>query len=272
MKRLLTAAVGVPLALLAVFRLDSLWFFAVCGVAVGWAALEFVTLARSWAPAAPLGALPIMALALAALLALPGIPPEVSALTVVLVGVALTVGLGTLVLLARTPVEQVPAALGALAFGTLYFALPLASITHLQRQDPWLVFLLLAIAWLGDTAAYYVGSTWGRRRMAPVVSPNKTWEGALAGLAIGIASALVWSFLRLGRFEIAVLVAGAATAVAAQLGDLVESLFKRASGLKDSGNVLPGHGGLLDRSDALLFASPVLWLSWLAAQSAFGRP
>ncbi len=272
MKRLLTAAVGVPLALLAVFRLDSLWFFVVCAVVVGWAAVEFVAIARSWAPAAPMGALPLAALGLAALLALPHIPPEIAALTVIAVGVALTVGLGSLVLLAKTPIEQVPAALGALAFGTLYFALPLASVTHLQRQDPWLVFLLMAIVWLGDTAAFYVGSHWGRRRMAPVVSPNKTWEGALAGLAVGLAATLVWSLLRLGRFELAVLAAGAATAVAAQLGDLVESLFKRASGIKDSGNVLPGHGGLLDRSDALLFATPVLWLSWLAAQARFAPP
>ncbi len=269
MKRLLTAAIGVPLALLAVFRLESLGFFLVCGVAVGWAAVELVAIARAWAPGAPLGVLPVLALGLAAFLALPQVPHDIAPLAFMLVGVALTVGLGTLVLLARTPPGEVPAALGTLGYGTLYLALPLASVVHLQRQDPWLVFLLVTIVWLGDTAAYYVGSAWGRHRMAPVVSPKKTWEGAVAGLAIGLVSTVVWSYLRLGRFELAVLAAGLATAIAAQLGDLVESLFKRASGIKDSGRVLPGHGGLLDRADALLFAGPVLWLSWLAAQSAF---
>jgi len=264
-KRLATAAVGVPLVLAAIFLLPSGWFLVACLLLFGTACLEFVTLARVWAPGAPLWLLPILVVAFTVALSLPGFVGQISGLGVMAGALALSVGLGLAVLLTRTPLEQAPAALGALCFGTLYLALPIASLVHLQRQDPWLVFLLLAIAWLGDTAAYYVGTRWGRRRLAPVVSPKKSWEGAVAGLVVGMAAALVWSLAHLGRLEPAILLVGLATAVAAQLGDLVESIFKRSAGVKDSGRLLPGHGGFLDRVDALLFAAPVLWVGLLAA-------
>ena len=161
---------------------------------------------------------------------------------------------------------------GALGFGTLYFALPLSSIHLLQGIDPWLILLLLAIVWLGDTAAYYVGSRIGRHKMAPVISPKKSWEGAAAGFLTAIAATLIWDVWRRGGLEPGLLAAAAATAVAAQIGDLVESMIKRGSGVKDSGNILPGHGGFLDRMDAMLFAAPVLLLGlWLAGVSAPGR-
>lgn len=264
-KRLLTAAVAVPLALAAIFLLPSAWFFAVCAVILGWACFEYLAIARAWAPAAPLRSIPPLALALAALLSLPAavaapLPPW---LLLAAVG-ALPLVAGPVVLFGRTPVAQAPAALGAIAFGVPYFALPTASLCQLQRLDPWLVFLLVAIVWLGDTAAFYVGSSWGRSRMAPVVSPKKTWEGAAAGLAVGVVAVVVWSLWRLDGIDWGVLAVGTLTACAAQAGDLVESLLKRSAGVKDSGRVLPGHGGVLDRADALLFAAPVLWLGLAA--------
>lgn len=271
-KRLLTAAVGVPLVLAGIFRLPPLWFFVVCALIFGWACLEFLAIARCWAPGAPLGVLPLLALALAAILSLPAATDAVPWSAVAGGALAVSVGLGCLLLLGRTPIAETPAALGALAFGVPYFALPVAALSHLQRQDPWLVFLLMAIVWLGDTAAFYVGSTWGRYLLAPVVSPKKTWEGAVAGLAAGAAATVVWSLWRRGGLDAAVLVAGLATAIAAQLGDLVESVFKRSAGIKDSGRVLPGHGGVLDRADAMLFAAPVLWLALLALGAELAPP
>jgi phosphatidate cytidylyltransferase len=119
---------------------------------------------------------------------------------------------------------------------------------------------LLAIVWLGDTAAYYVGITWGRHRLAPVVSPKKSWEGAVAGAVASMASIVVWGLWRLGGVPADLLVIGALTTVASQLGDLVESAIKRGAHVKDSGDLLPGHGGLYDRMDAMLFAAPVLLL------------
>jgi phosphatidate cytidylyltransferase len=183
------------------------------------------------------------------------------------------VGLGTLLLLSRTPLAEIIPALGILSFGIPYFALPIASLYLLRVADPWLVFLLMAIVWLGDTAAYYVGSRYGRHKMAPVISPKKSWEGATASFAVALLSAGVWCWFRLGRLDPGILAVSAVTAVAAQIGDLVESMIKRGAGVKDSGSVLPGHGGLLDRMDAMLFAAPVLlfglWL--LESLRASGR-
>ena len=200
-------------------------------------------------------------------------PLSADALRLDLFGAALLlgVGLGTLFLFARTPLPEALPALGALAFGIPYFAVALASLDLLQLMDPWIAVLLLAIVWLGDTAAYYVGSRIGRHKLAPVISPKKSWEGAAASFAVALAAAAVWDVCRRGRLEPGLLVAAALTAVAAQIGDLVESLVKRSSGVKDSGTILPGHGGAFDRVDALLFAAPVLLFSLWVLGTGFRR-
>jgi len=265
MKRLLTAAVGVPLALLAVFRLPGWAFGALCAVAMTGAAYEFARLARAALPGAPWLALPVLVPFASAGLAW-GITPGVTVdgFWALAFAAAMAIGMGTLVLLARTPVDQAFASVGGLAFGVAYFAVPVAALYRLQLRDPWLLFLLLAIVWLGDTAAYYFGTRFGRHRLAPVVSPKKSWEGALAGFAVSLLSVAVWSWFHLGGIDLELLAIGALTTVASQLGDLVESLLKRGAGVKDSGHLLPGHGGLWDRTDAMLFAAPVLLLLlWL---------
>jgi phosphatidate cytidylyltransferase len=270
MKRLLTAAIGTPVVLAIVFLAPSPAFFAAMALVLMVAAWEYAAIVRPRLPGMPRWPL---------LLLLPLIPAVAWALSFSLsdrAGVAtlrlllfggallLSVGLGTLLLLARTPLEETLPALGALGFGVLYFALPLSSLHLLQRLDPWIIFLLLAIVWLGDTAAYYVGSRIGRHKMAPVISPKKSWEGAAASFVVAVLAAAVWDFCRRGALEPGLLAVAAATAVAAQIGDLVESMIKRGSGVKDSGNILPGHGGILDRMDAMLFAAPVLLIGlWL---------
>jgi phosphatidate cytidylyltransferase len=273
MKRLLTAAVTVPLFLLALFTLPALAFFVLVALLVDLGALEFVRIARAWAPGAPLLALlvlvPVAAGAL--VLAAVGTEPEAGRWALALAA-GLSIGVGLVVLGGRTPVGEALPALGALAFGVPYFALPIASLSYLQQVDPWLVFLLLAIVWLGDTAALYAGSLLGKHRLAPVVSPKKTWEGAAACLATALVATAVWSWWRLERLDATLLLVAAATSVAAQAGDLVESLVKRGAGVKDSGGVLPGHGGMLDRVDALLFAAPVLLLGlWVTGFEAIER-
>lgn len=268
MQRLLTAAVTLPLALVAVFWLPSVWFFILAAVVFGWAASEFVRIARFWAPGAPVEALvalvPLAAVLLAGFLPLYGAEASHD-LRLVAGALLLSVGVGTFVLVAKTPLPEVFPALGAFAFGVPYFALPTASLYYVHRIGAWWLFLLLAIVWLGDTAAFYVGSRLGRNKLAPTVSPNKTWEGAVAGFATGILVTVLWSLWQLGGVDGRLVLIGAATAAAAQVGDLVESMIKRGAGLKDSGNLLPGHGGMLDRMDALLFAAPVflfgLWIT-----------
>ena len=130
----------------------------------------------------------------------------------------------------------------------------------LSRLDPaaWLLVFVLAVTWAADTFAYLAGRSVGKHRMAPVLSPGKTWEGAAGGLlgAVVIAGLLGWLF----RFPLSwSLAAGTLTGVIAPLGDLVESALKREIGVKDLGNLLPGHGGTLDRFDSLLFTAPVIY-------------
>jgi phosphatidate cytidylyltransferase len=175
-----------------------------------------------------------------------------------------------------------PAALvSVFAFG--YVALPLGFLVQIREQwaGAFLLLYLLLLVWAGDIFAYFVGKSLGRHLMSPRISPKKTWEGAFASLiaslvvgallynyALPISSALLHlhlidrkgGFFALEKPQLGpTLLLSAAINIAAQLGDLVESLIKRGAGVKDSGSLLPGHGGMLDRIDALLFAAPVLW-------------
>ena len=263
MTRLLTALVLLALVLSGVFLLPSRWFLLLAVMLTELAALEVVRLGRSWAPGAPLRLLlvtvPLAVLVLAAGLsgAATGLPPGWLALAL---ATALGVGMGVALLAGRTPVRESLPALGLLAFGTVYLAVPVTAVWSLQRSDPWLVFLLLAIVAVNDSAAFYVGRRFGRRKLSPHVSPNKSWEGSAAGVAGAVAATAVWSRLVLETWEPRLVLLGVLVAVAGQCGDLVESMLKRGAGVKDSGTLLPGHGGVLDRVDAFLFAAPVLLL------------
>ncbi len=270
MQRLATAAVGVPLMLAALFFLPDRWFFVVIAAIFEGVVWEYVVIARKRAPHAPLALLLLLVpLAAAGLYMALESQRALTEMELLSAATALSVGLGTLLLFSRTPVEESIATLGIFGFGIPYIAVPIASLTSLKRIDPWLVFLLMAIVWLGDTAAYYAGSRLGRHKMAPVVSPKKSWEGAAAGFVTSLVAAAVWSVWRRGEITAAFLAMAAATAVAAQVGDLVESMIKRDAGVKDSGSVLPGHGGFLDRSDAMMFAAPVMLLGvWLLGMAA----
>jgi phosphatidate cytidylyltransferase len=267
MQRVLTALVAMPLALAGLFLLPPAWFLGLLVVFLEVAVWEYLAIVRPRAPHAPLKALlllvPLAAVGLTASM-IEDSGAFIAEEHLMAAAVLLSVGIGSLVLLSRTPLEEAIPALGILCFGVPYFAAPIAAIHHLKEADPWLVVLLFAIVWLGDSGAYYVGRRLGRHKMAPVVSPNKSWEGAAAGFLASLIAAAVWSFFRLDRLDLGILAVAALTAAAAQVGDLMESLIKRGAGVKDSGHVLPGHGGVLDRMDAMLFAAPVMLLGfWL---------
>ena len=183
-------------------------------------------------------------------------------------GLAL-LGIGLLAiapLLGRVPPQRALAGAGTTAWGVLSIALPATTLCYLRAQSARSVFFLFLIVWACDSGAYYFGRRFGRRRLAPVVSPKKTWEGSIAGLAcatvFGAAAGLWWFVPELGPWRGAL--AGAVASTAGQLGDLVESLWKRGAGVKDSGVFLPGHGGFYDRVDSLLFAGPVVaaFVAW----------
>ncbi len=155
-------------------------------------------------------------------------------------------------------------------FGIIYIPVFL-SFLILIRNSPdgplWVVFIMWVVAW-GDTGALYTGTLWGRHKLCPAVSPKKTVEGALGGLAASLIFGWLFKLLFMDFRSVATcaLVALAAGAIG-QTGDLFESEFKRAAGVKDSGAILPGHGGILDRIDALLFAAPVAYLLKLVVSS-----
>jgi phosphatidate cytidylyltransferase len=149
-----------------------------------------------------------------------------------------------------------------LIFGVTYIALTLGCLllTRALPEGEFLVLFLFLVTWAADTGAYYVGTSVGRHRLAPVISPNKTVEGLVGGVMLALGAALLARMWFLPSFSVTeCLVAGALLTIAGVTGDLTESALKRSAGVKDSGVVLPGHGGMLDRLDSLLFTSPVFY-------------
>jgi len=267
MKRILTTVVLLPFALAAVFYLTEGWFWLFVVAIIEMAAWEYVRITRRWAPTSPRWLLLLTVPAASALLAAmlwEGVEPETMWSFWLGFLLLLAVGLAVLALLGRTPMEESIGMLGGLSWGTISFSVAAVSVWALQSMDPWVLLLLLAVVWVGDGAAFYVGRSLGRHRLAPVVSPKKTWEGAVANLVGGLLAALVWSLIQLGEPHWGVIAVAGAASVAGQFGDLAESMIKRGAGIKDSGTILPGHGGMWDRLDALLFAAPTLLLGlWL---------
>ena len=277
MKRILTATVLILVVFALIFfgNLGMITLFS--AIVAELAAYEYLKLASVGAEAhdATLR-IPIwwMALgtALAFLVTLPDVPVE-SQLPVLS-------GL-TLILFAwngfRSPLNQVLPDTAQGLFGLIWIAYPLTLIPLLWKQEdgPALVLFLMVCVWAGDIAALYIGRAFGKHKLAPRLSPGKTWEGSIAsilgsmlaaGLVIFISDALTArgnTLLHISEPLWQSLLLAAILNAAAQLGDLLESALKRGAGVKDSGTLLPGHGGILDRIDALLLAAPVLWFALL---------
>jgi phosphatidate cytidylyltransferase len=278
MKRVLTALVLIPVVLLLVFK-APLWLFALVVAAIALLAMhEYLNLAKGYQikPVAArcyfLSALLMFAIYMAPR------PFQVDPLGQILWLVILLFPLlfGVPIVF-RTDLKMALAEAAVSAFGVLYIAGALGLLISL-RADPGkniLVFYVLLTVWAGDIAAYYVGRSIGKHKLAPIVSPNKSWEGAIASVLASIGVGLIifhfhgeivrhfsgdYVFLQHTRWLwVHVAVLSAFTNMAAQFGDLFESAIKRGAGAKDSGTLLPGHGGMLDRIDALLFAIPFVW-------------
>jgi phosphatidate cytidylyltransferase len=157
--------------------------------------------------------------------------------------------------------------MGKAVLAPLYVVLPLSLLVVIDRfpgGNLWIFFLLAAV-FANDTGAFYVGRSLGKRKLHPSVSPGKTWEGTVGGWLAAVLAAWIWCALSgLYPFDWAMAALAAGVAVLGQIGDLAESMLKRSYGVKDSGGILPGHGGILDRIDGLLFAIPLLYvfLTW----------
>jgi phosphatidate cytidylyltransferase len=260
--RLVTAAIGVPV-ILAVLYFGPAWaFYAVVLPAALVGAHEFLGMTHpNDRPTRVIGVV-ISALASATVyFQAANSRAMIAVLTLVpLAGPMVTLGrLGAL--------ETAAFRACALGFGPLFVAVPLTLLAVMRRTlEPGIGagFALLAIglAWFADTGAYFAGRLFGRHKLYPAVSPNKTVEGALGGLAAGVVWAVVasLSYLR-GALPLAhAVVLGLVAGGLGQVGDLSESLLKRSTGVKDSGAIVPGHGGILDRVDAVIVTSVVVYL------------
>ena len=301
MKRIITGLLLIPLVLLLVFlgpRWQWLFTLLVAGVAA-LAAWEYLRLVERG------GANPPRIVVLAAILALFAgrffadcsvIAGNNWLSALIRTGAAqlnfeflrhteLVFGILALVLLVvcafRPPVENVMGDAEVSIFCLFYVGFTLTTVLALREEanGPSLVLFLLCVVWAGDIAALYVGRAWGRHRMTPSLSPKKTWEGALGSVAgsllatgalLGLSALFeMWDSTLLSFRDEEVwywLVMAVVVNMAAQVGDLAESALKRSVGVKDSGDLLPGHGGILDRIDALLLAAPVLWYAQVIQQ------
>jgi phosphatidate cytidylyltransferase len=174
-------------------------------------------------------------------------------------------GIAVLTLVTKRPLVESLSAAGISSSALLLVGFPLSFAVRLhgvERIGPKLLLFALVITWAGDTVAYFVGRAIGKHKFAPILSPKKTWEGAVGGFAgsllVGVAFSK-WTGIAMGQM----LAMAAVGNVAGQVGDLLESAYKRSAGVKDSGTLLPGHGGILDRIDALILAIPVVCYYWI---------
>jgi phosphatidate cytidylyltransferase len=177
-------------------------------------------------------------------------------------------GIAAITLFTKRPlVEALPSA-GISASGLILIAFPLSFAVRLHGTGPVgprLLLFALVITWVGDSAAYFVGGSLGKHSLAPHLSPKKTWEGTVASFVGSLIVAVVFArFMTVPPWHL--LGMAAAGNVAGQVGDLLESAYKRSAGIKDSGSILPGHGGVLDRIDALILEIPVVWYYWILIQ------
>ncbi|MFZ0819604.1 MAG: phosphatidate cytidylyltransferase [Candidatus Acidiferrales bacterium] len=193
----------------------------------------------------------------------------IGASTIEWILIVFVLGSTAIVLFGRQPVVESFGGLSVSAAAMVFLVLPLSTVVRIHgafHVGKRLLLFTLAIVWVGDTMAYFVGRSIGRLSMAPHLSPKKTWEGAIGNLAGSVIVALVaqrWLDIPLRHLIAMAVLAN----IAGQGGDLLESAYKRSAGLKESGTLLPGHGGMLDRIDALILAAPVVWyyFNWLSA-------
>lgn len=272
-KRVLTAVVLIPLVLLLIFK-GQFWLITLAAAAIAeLAAWEYLGLADATGAKTPRVTTGIC---IAILFAFTFFRPDY--VGPLLGGLTFAI---FIVCAFRSPLVRVLPDAAYSVFGLLYIGWSLTTLLLLWSQEngPSLLLFLFFVVWSGDIVALYVGRTWGRRKLAPSISPNKSWEGSIASVAgsvliafllVLLASALARRNLEYLNYPgpiVRWLLMAVLLNVAAQVGDLIESAIKRGAGMKDSGSLLPGHGGMLDRVDALLLAAPVLWYAQLAQQS-----
>jgi phosphatidate cytidylyltransferase len=273
-RRLVVAGVGIPLGVLLVY-LGGWFLTAVIAALAGMGAWELYRIARArgWRAFPWLGVPVAVLLVVGAQWAESFAAWSGPAWWLLLV---LTLGALGAAVFTRGPGGDPLLAAATTVFGAVYVGGTLAFVILLRGHHPldgggpgWpgaiLLIFPMVVTWVGDTAAYFVGRSWGRRKLLPSVSPAKTVEGGVGGLVGAMAASVLYAFFLLGPDShstlplVAAALLGLLIGAVAQVGDLAESVLKREAGVKDSGSLLPGHGGILDRFDAIFFTIPLTY-------------
>ncbi|MFK3943762.1 phosphatidate cytidylyltransferase [Pseudomonas monteilii] len=264
-QRIITALILLPIALGGFFLLQGGDFALFIGLVVSLGAWEWARLAGLEAQPLRLAYAAVIAGALMVLHLMPDLAPWVLGASVIWWGLATW-----LVLTYPRSSELWASAACRLLIGVLVLLPAWQGLILLKHwsMGNWLILSVMVLVWAADIGAYFSGRAFGKRKLAPQVSPGKSWEGVYGGLAVSLAIVVVVGLYRdwsLGQVLIGVL-GGALVVMASVIGDLTESMFKRRSGIKDSSNLLPGHGGVLDRIDSLTAAIPVFAVLLWAAE------
>jgi phosphatidate cytidylyltransferase len=174
-----------------------------------------------------------------------------------------------------TKIEDALPASAISVLATMYVGMLGGSLIRLRSDfglviGPKLVYFLMLVVWLGDAGAYYVGKKFGRHKLSPQISPKKTVEGLFGGVAMSVITAVVIHFTFFPQIRLVhAIVVGIVLSLTGVIGDLAESMWKRSAAVKDSGTLIPGHGGFLDRFDSVLYTAPILYVYWALSQHAF---
>jgi phosphatidate cytidylyltransferase len=255
LKRVIVALIAIPLIYLCLTELPPIYFLLLLSLVSALAQYEFCSMYKSSATATTLGITGGIAL-----LASSHFLPDTGGsglMTLVIVIITIT---SVRLLMTKNPSSALRDIAPAI-IGLMYIPLLLIPIWYLRLIGYEWIILLLMCVWGSDTFAYFVGKNFGKKRLYKEISPNKTVAGAVGSVAGGIVASMLFGSLLLKELSIpSLLLVGAALGSVTIVGDLVESMFKRDAGIKDSGNIIPGHGGVLDRIDSILFAAPTLYL------------
>lgn len=258
--RELTTLVALPLAVWLVGWSPVLVFDAAVALIGCLALYEFLVLGRAKGFAIPIPLCIFVMLFIVAAFVLEPVSVEMG------VFAALLLIPGSYVVTSSNLDDALPSSAVAV-LATLYVGMLGGSLIRLRNDfpadGPHLVFFLLVVVWIGDAGAYYFGRAFGRHKLSPRISPKKTVEGLIGGVTTSVVAAVIIHFTFFKNFPLLhAIIAGVLLSICGVIGDLAESMWKRSAAVKDSGTLIPGHGGFLDRFDSIFFTAPILYAYW----------